>query len=54
MKVIGCIRISARGQERNGYSLASQEDKIKAYCQAQGYTLLCLFKDEGISGGESG
>lgn len=34
----------------DGYSLAYQEDEIKAYCQVQGYTLLRLFKDEGISG----
>lgn len=31
-------------------AFAYQEDEIKAYCQAQGYTLLHLFKDEGISG----
>lgn len=50
MKVIGYIRVSTQGQARDGYSLAYQEDEIKAYCQAQGYTLLHLFKDEGISG----
>ncbi len=50
MKVIGYIRVSTQGQARDGYSLAYQEDEIKAYCQAQGYTLLRLFKDEGISG----
>lgn len=50
MKVIGYIRVSTQGQARDGYSLAYQEDEIKAYCHAQGYTLLHLFKDEGISG----
>ncbi|MED0658144.1 recombinase family protein [Anoxybacillus ayderensis] len=50
MKVIGYIRVSTQGQAKDGYSLVYQEDEIKAYCQAQGYTLLCLFKDEGISG----
>ncbi|WP_186580152.1 recombinase family protein [Aquibacillus kalidii] len=50
MKVIGYIRVSTQGQARDGYSLAYQEDEIKAYCQAQGFTLLHLFKDEGISG----
>ncbi|MEK4824843.1 recombinase family protein [Niallia circulans] len=50
MKVIGYIRVSTQGQARDGYSLAYQKDEIKAYCQAQGYTLLRLFKDEGISG----
>ena len=42
---IHCIK-----NARDGYSLAYREDEIKAYCQAQGYTLLCLIKDEGISG----
>jgi DNA invertase Pin-like site-specific DNA recombinase len=50
MKVIEYIRVSTQGQAWDGYSLAYQEDEIKAYCQAQGYTLLRLFKDEGISG----
>jgi site-specific DNA recombinase len=50
MNVIGYIRVSTIGQARDGYSLAYQEDEIKAYCQAQGYMLLRLFKDEGISG----
>ena len=50
MNIIGYIRVSTQGQARDGYSLAYQEDEIKAYCQAQGYTLLRLFKDEGISG----
>ncbi|MEC2077050.1 recombinase family protein [Metabacillus fastidiosus] len=50
MNVIGYIRVSTQGQARDGYSLAYQEDEIKAYCQTHGYTLLRLFKDEGISG----
>lgn len=50
MNVIGYIRVSTQGQARDGYSLAYQEDEIRAYCQTQGYTLLRLFKDEGISG----
>lgn len=50
MKVIGYIRVSTQGQARDGYSLAYQEDEIKTYCQTHGYTLLRLFKDEGISG----
>jgi hypothetical protein len=50
MNVIGYIRVSTQGQARDGYSFVYQEDEIKAYCQAQGYTPLRLFKDEGISG----
>ncbi|MDQ0213611.1 DNA invertase Pin-like site-specific DNA recombinase [Oikeobacillus pervagus] len=33
MKVIGYIRVSTQGQARDGYSLAYQEDEIKAYCR---------------------
>lgn len=50
MKVIGYIRVSTQGQARDGYSLAYQEDEIKAYCQAQGYTLLRLFKERASVG----
>jgi hypothetical protein len=50
MKVIGYIRVSTQGQPRSGYSLGYQEDEIKTYCKSHGYTLLRLFREEGISG----
>jgi site-specific DNA recombinase len=50
MNVIGYIRVSTQGQAKDGYSLAYQEDEIKAHCNAQGWTLLHIFYDEGISG----
>jgi len=42
MNVIGYIRVSTQGQARDGYSLAYQEDEIKAYCQAHGVSFYYL------------
>lgn len=50
MNVIGYIRVSTSIQAKEGYSLAYQQDEIRSYCQEQGWTLLDLFIDEGISG----
>jgi len=36
LNVVGYIRVSTQGQERDGYSLRYQEDEIKAYCKEQG------------------
>jgi site-specific DNA recombinase len=50
MNVIGYIRVSTQGQAKDGYSLAYQQDEIESYCKEQGWNLLQIFKDEGISG----
>ncbi|MCC0566452.1 recombinase family protein [Brevibacillus borstelensis] len=50
MNVIGYIRVSTQGQAKDGYSLSYQQDEIEAYCKEQGWNLLHVFKDEGISG----
>lgn len=50
MNVVGYIRVSTQGQARDGYSLKYQEEKIKAYCEEQGFNLIHIFRDEGISG----
>lgn len=50
MNVIGYVRVSTSGQAKDGYSLAYQQDEIQAYCQQQGWNLLQVFTDEGISG----
>jgi site-specific DNA recombinase len=41
--------ITAGGFLRRGSGLASQEEKIREWCQLKGYTLLTLFSDEGES-----
>lgn len=50
MNVVGYIRVSTQGQARDGYSLKFQEDEIKAYCEEEGFNLIHIFRDEGISG----
>ncbi|EJL44231.1 resolvase [Brevibacillus agri] len=50
MNVIGYVRVSTQGQAKDGYSLAYQQDEILAYCKEQGWNLLHMFCDEGISG----
>ncbi|WP_219834736.1 recombinase family protein [Paenibacillus sp. R14(2021)] len=52
MNVIGYIRVSTQGQAKEGYSLAYQRDEIEAYCKAQGWNLLHVYEDAGISGAE--
>ncbi|MGF9915885.1 recombinase family protein [Paenibacillus ehimensis] len=50
MNVIGYVRVSTAGQARDGYSLSYQREEIESYCQQQGWNLLHVFVDEGISG----
>ena len=49
MKAIGYIRVSTEGQV-DGVSLDSQCSKIEAWSSANGYELLDVFTDAGISG----
>lgn len=49
MNVVGYIRVSTKGQARDGYSLKYQEDEIRAFCKEQGLNLIHFFRDEGIS-----
>lgn len=50
MNVIGYIRVSTLGQVKDGYSLSYQKDEIKSFCKKQGWSLLEIFIDAGISG----
>ena len=50
MNVIGYVRVSTQGQAKDGYSLSYQQDEIRSYCEQQGWNLLHIFTDEGISG----
>ena len=53
IKVYGYIRVSTEGQVKQGYSLAEQQAEIERYCKEQGYNLVAIFKDEGISGAKA-
>lgn len=47
---IGYIRVSSQGQASEGISLEAQEAKIKAWAQLQGYQLIKICRDNGVSG----
>ena len=43
------IRVSTEDQARHGISLQAQEDSLKNYCNALGYQIFKIYRDEGIS-----
>lgn len=47
------IRVSTEEQAIEGVSLAAQEDRVRAYATAQGLDLGDIFRDEGVSAGET-
>jgi hypothetical protein len=49
-KAVGYVRVSTEGQATEGISLAAQRDRIEAWCKANGYDLLALRVDAGLSG----
>lgn len=52
MQVYGYIRVSTKTQVLTGLGLEVQEKMIREYCEAQGWELLGIFRDEGVSGAE--
>lgn len=49
-RIVGYVRVSTEDQSERGVSLASQRRKIRAQCEAQGYELVEIIADEGVSG----
>lgn len=49
MDVFGYIRVSTKTQ-MDGYGLKTQDSAIVDLCQKNGYNLIDIFRDEGISG----
>jgi len=47
---VGYVRVSSQGQADDGLSLAEQEKRIRGYCEARGWSLKEVYRDEGISG----
>jgi site-specific DNA recombinase len=43
------IRVSTEDQARHGISLQAQEESLKNYCNALGYEIFQIYRDEGIS-----
>jgi len=49
-KAVAYIRVSTEEQAREGVSLDAQETRARAYCEAKGWELVRIYKDEGQSG----
>ncbi len=47
---VGYARVSTNEQAKDGFSLEAQRRRIAAYCDAQNWSLLRIYADEGISG----
>ena len=50
MKTAIYIRVSTQEQAQEGYSIAAQEDRLRAYCTAKGWPVLGVYTDAGYSG----
>ena len=49
MRAYGYIRVSTAGQADNGVSLDAQREKIETWCKANGFRLVEVFTDRGLS-----
>lgn len=49
-QAIGYIRVSTEKQASEGISLAAQEARIKTWCDTNGYELVRVYVDAGLSG----
>lgn len=53
MDAIGYARVSTDGQATDGVSLDAQQARIRAWCEANGYALIGIQVDAGLSGSRS-
>ena len=51
MKVAIYLRVSTTEQAEEGFSIAAQKERLKAYVQSQGWELGPVYEDGGFSGG---
>ena len=49
MNAIGYVRVSTEDQAAEGLSLEAQRERLSAYCQAQGWVLVEVHEDAGLS-----
>ena len=49
---IGYIRVSTEEQTDSGLGLEAQRQRIKAFCDLRGLTLVQIYEDAGVSGGK--
>ncbi|WP_277680188.1 recombinase family protein [Gracilibacillus dipsosauri] len=50
MRAFIYIRVSTLEQAREGYSIKSQEERLRDYAKARGYTVVKVYSDPGFSG----
>ncbi len=50
IRAAGYARVSTEEQAREGYGLDAQRTSIEAYCKAQGWSLVNVYIDAGVSG----
>lgn len=50
MKAIGYARVSTDGQVADGVSLDAQQTRLRAWCEANDYSLIGLHVNAGLSG----
>ena len=50
MNAVGYTRVSTDGQATDGVSLEAQQARIRAWCEANGYVLVNVHVDAGLSG----
>ncbi len=49
-RVFGYVRVSTAGQVKEGFSLEQQKEEIGNFCDENGYDLVKMYEDAGISG----
>lgn len=49
-RAVGYVRVSTEEQARGGVSLDTQEKRIRAYAESQGWMFCGMFREEGASG----
>ena len=49
-KVVAYCRVSTDEQASKGYGLAAQREAVKAFARSQGYELVRVIEDKGVSG----
>ena len=49
-KVAGYVRVSQERAARNGYGLGAQEQEVRRFVEYKGWTLVDLYREEGVSG----
>ena len=47
------VRVSTEGQAENGLGLEIQRDQVTQYCAEQGWDLVQIYEDAGVSGADS-